>query len=130
MRRTFLAAAVVVASLLATAGLRAQTAPDRGEVVDLEQNFPNPFAPRASPTIFTFTVPDDAHVKLTVYNLLGQEVAVLLDERRPRGRHRVAWDGTGKTGEQVPPGPYWYKLEAGEKSALKRLRVLREPDEE
>lgn len=96
----------------------------------LEQNFPNPFTPGVSPTIFTFTLPAEARVRLTVYNLLGQQVATLLDEMRERGTHRVAWDGTDAKGDRVPAGAYWFKLEAGERNALRRLRVLRASGEE
>ncbi|HET9581203.1 MAG TPA: FlgD immunoglobulin-like domain containing protein [Gemmatimonadota bacterium] len=89
----------------------------------LEQNFPNPFTPGVSPTIFTYRLENEAHVRLTVYNLLAQEVAVLVDQRQGRGLHRVAWDGQDMNGEPVPAGVYWYKLEAGDQTALMRLRV-------
>jgi flagellar hook assembly protein FlgD len=89
----------------------------------LEQNFPNPFTPGVSPTIFTYRLESEGHVRLTVYNLLAQEVAILVDQRQGRGLHRVAWDGHDRNGEAVPAGVYWYKLEAGSQTALKRLRV-------
>jgi hypothetical protein len=102
----------------------AQSAPQRDDGVLLEQNFPNPFTPGVSPTIFTFTLPDESNVRLAVYNLLAQEVAVLLDETRPKGRHRVAWDGNDARGQPVPAGVYWYRLEVGDRRPLlKRLRV-------
>lgn len=62
-------------------------------------------------------------MRLTVYNLLAQEVAVLVDQRQGRGLHRVAWDGLDRNGEPVPAGVYWYKLEGGSQTALMRLRV-------
>jgi hypothetical protein len=89
----------------------------------LEQNFPNPFTPGVSPTIFTYRLESESHVRLTVYNLLAQEVAVPVDQRQGRGLHRVAWDGHDRNGEPVPAGVYWYKLEAGSQTALMRLRV-------
>jgi hypothetical protein len=89
----------------------------------LEQNFPNPFTPGVSPTIFTYRLESEGHVRLTVYNLLAQEVAVPVDQRQGRGLHRVAWDGLDGNGEPVPAGVYWYKLEAGSQTALMRLRV-------
>lgn len=96
---------------------------DQGSQFDLEQNFPNPFTPGVSPTIFSYTIPRASHVTLTVYNLLAQEVVVLVDAEEGPGLHRIAWDGSDKKGELVPAGVYWYKLEAGEETALKRLRV-------
>ncbi len=95
--------------------------PDAG--FRLEQNFPNPFTPGVSPTIFTYQLEAEGHVRLIVYNLLAQEVAVLVDQRQGPGLHRVAWEGQGRNGEPVPAGVYWYKLEAGDRTALKRLRV-------
>lgn len=89
----------------------------------LEQNFPNPFTPGVSPTIFTYRLQSEGHVRLIVYNLLAQEVTVLVDQRQGPGLHRVAWDGQDRNGEPVPAGVYWYKLEAGDGTALKRLRV-------
>lgn len=96
----------------------------------LEQNFPNPFTPGVSPTIFTYRLDRESQVRLTVYNLLAQEVALLVDQRQGTGLHRVAWDGTDANGDPVPGGVYWYKLDAEGRTALKRLRVQEaSPDE-
>lgn len=100
-----------------------QTATPTDTSFRLEQNFPNPFTPGVSPTIFTYRLEAEGHVRLIVYNLLAQEVAVLVDQRQGRGLHRVAWEGQDHNGEPVPAGVYWYKLEAGDRTALKRLRV-------
>lgn len=121
-RRWRVAPVVLALAFLAPPAAAAQTAP-AAPVFRLEQNFPNPFTPGVSPTIFTYVLEAESPVRLTVYNLLAQEVAVLVDERQTRGLHRVAWDGTDTRGEAVPAGVYWYKLEAGEQSALRRLRV-------
>ena len=111
-------------SLLAVAPgpLAAQT--DSRPPVRLEQNFPNPFTPGVSPTIFTYHLEADSRVTLSVYNLIGQEVARLVDGEEERGTHRVAWDGSDANGNFVPAGFYFYKLDAGEVEALGRLRVL------
>ncbi|CAN5309242.1 hypothetical protein BH18GEM1_BH18GEM1_05030 [soil metagenome] len=103
----------------------AQSPPDV-EGLRLEQNFPNPFTPGVSPTIFTYRLDATAHVRLTVYNLLAQEVAVLVDRVETGGLHRVAWDGADSNGERVPAGVYWYKLQAGKQTALRRLLVQTE----
>ena len=103
--------------------MRSQTTPPGAEPFRLEQNFPNPFTPGVSPTIFTYRLDAEGHVRLIVYNLLAQEVAVLVDQRQGPGLHRVAWDGLDQNGEPVPAGVYWYKLEAGDRTALMRLRV-------
>ncbi len=118
------AAAVVLAAFAWPASAGAQTATQEVNGVRLEQNVPNPFAPGVSPTIFTFTLPEESRVRLVVYNLLAQEVAVLTDGSLDRGTHRVAWDGIDARGQPVPAGVYWYKLEVGERRPmLRRLRV-------
>lgn len=121
-RALVLAVCVACAVLGLPVFAAAQSQPDEAGV-RLEQNFPNPFTPGVSPTIFTYRLTSEGHVRLTVYNLLAQEVAVLVDEVEEGGLHRVAWDGADKNGDRVPAGVYWYKLEAGEQTALKRLRV-------
>ncbi len=118
------APAIVIATVLLTPDpARSQTAIPTEAGFRLEQNFPNPFTPGVSPTIFTYRLDTEEHVRLIVYNLLAQEVAVLVDERQGPGLHRVAWDGRDRNEEPVPAGVYWYKLEAGDRTALKRLRV-------
>ncbi len=117
-------AAAALATAAWTAPAPAQTQADESASFRLEQNVPNPFTPGVSPTIFTFAVPEESRVRLTVYNLLAQEVAVLADDTMEAGTHRVTWDGIDARGQAVPAGVYWYKLEAGDRRpVLRRLRV-------
>ncbi|MGH7565394.1 MAG: FlgD immunoglobulin-like domain containing protein [Gemmatimonadota bacterium] len=122
-RNAFGAAALALALLAGPPALSGQSAAPE-PAVRLEQNFPNPFTPGVSPTIFTYHLDGDSHVTLSVYNLIGQEVARLVDRADEKGTHRVAWDGTDTNGNFVPAGFYFYKLDAGELEALGRLRVL------
>jgi hypothetical protein len=123
-RRRLGAAGVALAlTLLAIATpVPAQTETRPG--IRLEQNFPNPFTPGVSPTIFTYHLDADSRVTLSVFNLIGQEVVRLVDRAEERGTHRVAWDGSDTNGNFVPAGFYFYKLDTGEIEALGRLRVL------
>jgi hypothetical protein len=79
---------------------------DRGLVVPdrftLEQNYPNPFNPS---TQIRFSLADVSEVRLEVFNLLGQSVAVLLDGRMGAGVHSVAFDGSG-----LSSGAYLYRI--------------------
>jgi len=75
----------------------------------LDANFPNPFA--ASTTI-AYTLRQNAHVRLAIYDLLGRHVATLVEARQGAGVHQVAWDGVTEAGEAVPPGMYFYRLTA------------------
>ena len=71
----------------------------------LEQNYPNPFNPS---TTIRFTVPKREHVNLTVFDFLGREVKVLLNQEEGQGSYQVKFDGLG-----LPSGTYFYKLQVG-----------------
>ncbi len=88
----------------------------------LNQNFPNPFNPRTS---IRFALPSAAHVKLEVYNILGQRVSVLLDEWREVGHHTVVWDGRDNNGRGVASGVYFYRIEAEGFRDSKKMLLLK-----
>jgi hypothetical protein len=75
----------------------------------LEQNFPNPFNPV---TIIRFSIPEETNVKLSIYNLLAEEIAVLINEPMTSGFHQVEWRGTDNDNKILPTGAYFYKLES------------------
>jgi hypothetical protein len=78
---------------------------------ELSQNFPNPFNPA---TTIRYGLPKAERVTLIVYNLLGKEVARLVDnEQNPAGYHAVIWDGRNRNGDPVASGVYVYRLRAG-----------------
>jgi glucuronoarabinoxylan endo-1,4-beta-xylanase len=72
---------------------------------ELLQNYPNPFNPR---TVVGSRLPVVSNVKLVIYDLLGREVAVLVNERRAAGSYQDAFDGSG-----LSSGIYIYRLTAG-----------------
>jgi hypothetical protein len=78
----------------------------------LEPNYPNPFN---ETTALVYNLPaigaQPAPVRLTVYNILGQEIKSLTNERQQPGRHIVYWDGTDQQGQPVASGIYLYRLE-------------------
>ncbi len=76
------------------------------ERVALHAAYPNPFNPA---TTVAFSLPQTERVVLRVYNVLGQQVALLLDAVRPPGEHRLAWDASG-----LPSGTYLLRLHAGD----------------
>lgn len=83
----------------------------------LEQNYPNPFNPS---TTIEFSLPSQSHVKLTLFNLLGQEVRVLVDDVRAAGSHDVAFDASG-----LATGLYLYRLEGDGFSATRKMVLLK-----
>ena len=83
----------------------------------LKQNYPNPFNPS---TTIEFALPKSAFVTLKIYNLIGEEVASLIAEKREAGIHQINWDASG-----VPSGVYLYRLEAGDFVRVKKLILMR-----
>ncbi|MBI2619060.1 MAG: T9SS type A sorting domain-containing protein [Ignavibacteriales bacterium] len=83
----------------------------------LFQNYPNPFNPG---TVIGFQLSHAAVVRLSVFDMLGREVAVLLNEEKPPGRHLVQWDATG-----IPAGVYFSSLRAAGKSEVRKMVVVK-----
>ncbi|MBI4551443.1 MAG: VCBS repeat-containing protein [Candidatus Latescibacteria bacterium] len=93
--------------------------PDR---FDLAQNVPNPFN---AGTEIAYRLARTGRVTLTVYNLLGEEVAVLVDGEQPRGYYAVRWDGRNGRGEPAGSGIYLYTLRAGGFTATRRMLLTK-----
>lgn len=79
------------------------------KVFALQQNYPNPFNPS---TLIRFSLPKESHVRLAIYNLLGQEIIVLVDDNRAPGYYTVSWHGVNRYQRQVSAGVYFYRIEA------------------
>ena len=93
--------------------------PDR---FHLNQNMPNPFNPS---TVIGYQLPEAGLVRLAIFNLLGQEVRVLVNERRDAGSFSATWDGADAMGRRVASGIYLYRIQAGSFSATKRMLLLK-----
>ena len=87
----------------------------------LYQNYPNPFN---SATEIRYHLPLQKNVKLTIYNLLGQPVQVLVKQKQPAGSYSYTWDGTDFRGEKVPTGLYLYTIEADYWKLTKKMMLL------
>jgi hypothetical protein len=89
----------------------------------LGPNAPNPFG---SSTVIRYTVPGRAGVSLRVYNTAGRLVRELAaGDRAEPGSHAVTWDGRDRSGRRVASGVYFYRLEAGENRATRKMLLLR-----
>ena len=83
----------------------------------LSQNYPNPFNPT---TRINFVSPLTSHVSLKIYNILGQEVATLVNDEMKTGSYEVTWDASG-----FPSGVYFYWLTAGAFAETRKLMLMR-----
>jgi hypothetical protein len=88
----------------------------------LEQNYPNPFNPS---TQIRFGVPQSERVSLTIYNMLGQKLATLIDGLMAAGSHVVTWNGRDARGVQLPSGVYFYTLRTSSFLASKKMLLLK-----
>lgn len=84
---------------------------------NLSQNYPNPFNPKTS---INFSIPKDDFVKLTVYNILGKEVAVLVNQKLSAGQYNYTFDATNLTS-----GIYFYKISSGDFRSVKKMSLIK-----
>ncbi|MGI0016237.1 MAG: FlgD immunoglobulin-like domain containing protein, partial [Nitrososphaera sp.] len=73
----------------------------------LHQNHPNPFNPS---TEIKYDLPEDGHVTLSIFNMVGQKVRTLVDEPKTVGYHNALWDGRDEAGKEVSSGVYLYRI--------------------
>lgn len=92
------------------------------ESFTLYQNYPNPFNPE---TKIAFDLPVSAHVKLTIYNILGEQVSTLIDASLQAGTHTVNWDSRTDNGETVASGVYFYRLETDDRQLSRKMLLLK-----
>ena len=83
----------------------------------LEQNYPNPFNPE---TAISYELPTLSFVTLKIYDLLGKEVATLVNEEKPAGTYKVNFDASG-----LPSGIYFYRISAGSFHQTKKMVLLK-----
>jgi len=88
----------------------------------LYQNYPNPFN---AGTMIGFALSEPSRVSLTVYNMMGQRVATLVDQTMPAGVYNVHWDGRDDGGSEVASGVYLYRIDTDINSVSKRMLLLK-----
>ena len=88
----------------------------------LLQNSPNPFNPS---TTIKFYTPNTSDVTIKIYDILGKEVATLINQQTTAGYHIVYWNGKDNRGENVASGIYLYRLTAGNFSETKKMNLLK-----
>jgi plastocyanin len=84
---------------------------------ELAQNYPNPFNAR---TIISYSLPQEAHVNIDIFNVLGQEVENLADDWQGAGEHQVTWDAANQTS-----GVYFYRVRVDGLTKTGRMDLLK-----
>ncbi len=89
------------------------------------RNYPNPFNPS---TVISFTIPQKltgSRAILTIYNIQGKVVKVLLDEKLQSGTYLTRWNGTSKNNTQVSSGVYFYEIKIGEQKYVGKMNLMK-----
>jgi hypothetical protein len=88
----------------------------------LSQNYPNPFNPT---TRFNVSLPEAAHLKVEVFNIVGQKIATVLSEERQAGNYSITWNGTTQSGAPATSGVYLVRMQAGKFSAVRKVVLMK-----
>ena len=92
------------------------------EKFTIHQNYPNPFNPV---TTLRYDLPENGHINITVYDMLGREVKTLINRTQDAGYKSVIWDATNDYGKPVSAGIYLYQIQAGEYMQTKKMVLLK-----
>ena len=84
---------------------------------ELSQNYPNPFNPV---TTIKYGLPVDSYVELRIFNLLGEEVARMVNQNQPAGFHEILWDAS-----DVASGIYLYRIQSGDFVQTRKMVLLK-----
>jgi hypothetical protein len=88
----------------------------------LGQNYPNPFNPS---TTIEYKVPARANVEITIFNILGQKVATVVNDVHEAGSHRATWNGRDLSGNIAASGVYFYSLKSGSFEQVKKMMLMK-----
>ena len=92
------------------------------EVFALHQNYPNPFNPV---TTLRYDLPENGHVSITIYDMLGRQVKTIINQYQEAGYRSVIWNATNNYGKPVSAGIYLYQIQAGEYMQTKKMVLLK-----
>jgi len=98
-----------------------ETSPLPARGYQLYQNYPNPFN---RTTLIQFQLPQAERVQIQIYNLLGETVNQLVNQKLPAGTHLVKWSGDNQQRQPLPAGIYYYAITAGEFRQIRKLVLL------
>ncbi len=90
--------------------------------IEIFNNYPNPFNPTTS---IRYYLPENSHIKVTIYDLLGSTIKNIADDFRYFGYHKHQWDATNNQGQPVSSGVYLYTIEARDFRQTKKMILLK-----
>jgi len=85
-------------------------------------NYPNPFNPE---TTISYSIKSDEQVTIEIYNLKGQKVKTLVNEKAKAGNHKVVWNGSDDNGKSVSSGVYFYRMKSGRYTSSKKMILMK-----
>jgi flagellar hook assembly protein FlgD len=88
----------------------------------LNNNYPNPFNPL---TTIRYDLPEDGFVNVTIYDMMGRTVKIVVTEEQSAGVKSVQWDATDSFGKPVSAGVYLYQIQVGEYMQTKKMVLLK-----
>ncbi|MBE0551178.1 MAG: T9SS type A sorting domain-containing protein, partial [Ignavibacterium sp.] len=88
----------------------------------LEQNYPNPFNPN---TIIRYSIVTPSLVSLKIYDILGREIKILINQEQTSGVYEVNWNGDDEVGNKVSTGVYFYRIDAGDFVQTKKMLLIK-----
>lgn len=91
-------------------------------ITALKGNFPNPFNPS---TTIAFSLAEPSYVKLEIYNLKGQKVAKLMNEKLAAGTYQIPWHGVDNKGQKQGSGLYFVRLQAGNRNFTRKMMLMK-----
>jgi flagellar hook assembly protein FlgD len=92
------------------------------EKFTIHQNYPNPFNPV---TTLRYELPEQTHVNITIYDMLGRKVKTLINQTQDAGYRSVIWEATNDYGKPVSAGIYLYQIQAGEYNSTQKMVLLK-----
>lgn len=92
------------------------------DVFNISHAYPNPFMER---TQIEYTLPKSCNINISIYNILGVRVKLLLNQRQNPGRYMISWDGRDDKVNEVPSGFYFLRMEAGEFEGTRKLLLIK-----
>lgn len=88
----------------------------------LSNNYPNPFNPT---TTIKFSLAKDSNVKLSIYNIKGQKIKTMINNKLVKGNHSVIWNGTNDKNQAVSSGIYFYSIETDDLTITKKMILMK-----